>query len=133
MAASGRLAETGRLLLFCGATIVGVVPLRARSSLSSAAETALASDMSVAEDTAGAWERDEPGRMESELELGLGGGGMARLEIASASAGVDSGASGSEGELFEASRDRDPGRSLMAGSFSCDDAMSGDVESESER
>ena len=88
------------MLLLCGATIVGVLPLRVRSSSSSAAETGLASDMSVAEDTAGAWERDEPGRMESELVLGLGGGGMARLEIASASAGVDSGATGSEDESF---------------------------------
>jgi hypothetical protein len=40
------------------------------------------------------------------LVLGFGGGGMARLEIASASAGVDSGASGTEGELFEASKGR---------------------------
>lgn len=105
MAASGRLAEMGTLL-FCGVTIVGVAPLRARSSLSSAAETDLASGMSVEEDTAGTWERDDPGRMESELVLGFGGGGMARLEIASASGGVDSGASGTEGELFEASRGR---------------------------
>ena len=39
--------------------------------------------------------------------LGFGGGGMARLEIASASAGVDSGASGTEGELLEASKGKD--------------------------
>ena len=63
--------------------------------------------------------------------LGFGGGGMARLEIASASAGVDSGASGSEGELLEPSRGRGPAWLFMAGSLSCEDAMSGNnVESE---
>ena len=62
--------------------------------------------------------------------LGFGGGGMARLEIASASAGVDSGACGSDGELFEASRGRGSEWSFMAGSLSCEDAMSGNVESE---
>ena len=129
MAASGRLAEIG-MMLFCGVTIVGVSPLRARSSSSSAAETDLASGMSVAEDTAGACERDDPGRMESELVLGFGGGGMARLEIASASAGVDSGASGTEGELFEASKGRGAEGSLMAGSLSCEGAMSGNVARE---
>lgn len=40
--------------------------------------------------------------------LGFGGGGMARLEIASASGGVDSGASGTDDELFEASKGRGP-------------------------
>jgi len=67
--------------------------------------------------------------MESELVLGFGGGGMARLEIASASAGVDSGASGSEGELFEPVRGKGSESLLMAGSLSCEDAMSGNVES----
>jgi hypothetical protein len=64
--------------------------------------------------------------------LGFGGGGMARLEIASASGG-DSGASGSECELFEASRGRCSEWLFMAGSLSCEDAMSGNVESEVER
>ena len=53
---------------------------------------------------------------------------MARLEIASASAGVDSGASGSEGELLEPSGGRGSEWLFMAGSLSCEDAMSGNVE-----
>jgi hypothetical protein len=133
MAASGRLAETGMLFL-CGVTIVGVLSLRAWSVPPPGVGVGSASDMSIADDRARAWERGDPGWMESELVLGFGGGGMARLEIASASAGVDSGASDSDGGLLEPSRGKGSELVLlMAGSFSCEDAMSGMAESKRQR
>jgi hypothetical protein len=126
IAASGRLDETG-MLFFCEAEIVGVLSLRVRSSLSP--ETVLSSEVSIADDIARAWERGDRGWLESELALGFGGGGMARLEIASASAGVDSGASESEGGWVEPLEGKGSELLLMVISLSLEDAMSGNIES----